>query len=322
MFIFGINLPLPEILFLLALVYTFAIVYFAVHLKKLEKMTQEETKELEELEKIAQEEKSDIEAMMDTEKKEEMDITKFEKDIGELEEDTETLYLKKLVPDVYKLQNYVLWALKKGITPETIKQNLYSKGWKDKDLIDMVVADMSRYVKYYRDRKGHVELPEVKITAGSVKILEPRKFEPQPIKEKKPKKKKSTTKKKAKKESKLKKEEISVEEEIQKLENELKTKKPNAVKSKKKKASKKKPKKKKAAAKKPITKKTTKKSTRKTASKSAAAKKPGKKTKKSTTKKLGKKEQKSQPTGKPGEKPKSVISVEGKKDFDIDIKIK
>jgi len=312
----GINFPLAEFLLVLAVIFTFAIIYFAHHLRKLEKLTHEEKDELLSLEKMAQEEKAEIDKMANFENAEKEDLLKFEAEIKELEEDTETIYLKKLVPDVYKLQNYVLFSLKKGIPPDEIKQTLLSKGWKDKKLVDMVINDMSKYVSYYRGAKGEVALPLVTVQEKT-QIIQPTKIVEKPAEGKvAPPKKHSTHKAPAKKSF------TSVEKEIQKIEKDLKKsekalKKPlkstkiSAKKSdlKVKKPETKKVEAKKADAKKPEA-KAKKPETKKVEAKKADAKKPEAKAKKSEAKKDAKK-----PEAKAEAKPRS-LTVLATKDGD------
>ncbi|MBD3202692.1 hypothetical protein GF327_00225 [Candidatus Woesearchaeota archaeon] len=264
----GINFPIAEFLLFLSLVFSGAIIYFGYHLHKLEKLTSEEKNELAELEKIAQEEKEEIkeienfEAMekQDLEKleigigeitafetKEKEDFDKFEREMEELEVDAETLYLKKLVPDVYRIQNYVLWALKKGLSPKEIKENLAQKGWKDSKLIEMIIDDMAKYVTYYRKEKGNVALPIINIHEKThiikpIKYVKEKKEENDKIKDEKEKKKKKEKKKNKKKKSSLK----SVDKKLKKLEEEIEKDEKEIEKKEKKskKKSKKKPKKK------------------------------------------------------------------------------
>ena len=173
MLVFGsINLPLPELFLILVMLFFVFLVMIVLQLQKLSKMTEEEQKELAELEKLAQEEKKDLEQIKSYEQMEKFDLSKFEQEIKELEEETDTLYLKKLAPDLYKLQNYTLWALKKGMTPSQIKENLLSKGWKDHKLMDMIITDTLKYQGYYKDKKGDVLVPEIKIEE-TTKIMKP-----------------------------------------------------------------------------------------------------------------------------------------------------
>jgi hypothetical protein len=175
MLVFGsINLPVMELLLILVLLFFIFLVLIIFQLHRLQRMTTEEKEELNELEKLAQEEKSDLDAIKAYENIESADIGKFEHEILELEEDTETLYLKKLAPDLYKIQNYVLWAMQKGHSPEQIKQELLSKGWKDTKLMDMVLHDILRYKGYYKDNKGQIEVtvPQIKEEKTAVVVKE------------------------------------------------------------------------------------------------------------------------------------------------------
>ena len=171
MFVFGVNFPLVEVFFILVLIFIVCLVLVLHHLQRLQRMTTEERTELEELEKLAQSEKKDIEQIKTFENMESVDLGKFEKDIVELEKETDVLYLKKLAPDLYKVQNYVLWGLQKGIPADTIKANLMKKGWKDNELIEMVIDDVLKYKGYYTSRKGEVKIPLIKIDEVILKQL-------------------------------------------------------------------------------------------------------------------------------------------------------
>jgi hypothetical protein len=214
MYILGFNLPLAEFMFFLVVVLFACLVIIIFHLRKLEQMTSEERAELQELEKMTLEEKDAIDKMSQFETEEQQDLTKFEADIKELE-GKDTMYMQKVIPDIYTLQNYTLWALKKGMSSDEIRSYLESKGWKDKDLVDMVIDDMSRYVKYYGDRKGDTGLPVVKIQE-TTRIIKPTKIiTREKIVDRKPRKAKKAVKKSDKTLD-------TVEEELKKLEEDIK----------------------------------------------------------------------------------------------------
>ena len=88
MFVFGINLPLPEIFFILVIFFLVFLILILYQLGKLQRMTAEERAELAELEKLAQEEKKDLEQIKAFEMMERTDLGKFEKDLVELESET------------------------------------------------------------------------------------------------------------------------------------------------------------------------------------------------------------------------------------------
>lgn len=180
MIIFGMNLPLPELFFLLVVLFFIFLLMILFQLQRLQRMTTEEKDELAELEKLAQDEKADLEQIKSHESVQLVDLGKFEKEIMDLEEDTETLYLKKLAPELYKVQNYVLWALEKGQSPEQIRTSLLSKGWKDTKMVDMVITDMLKYKGYYVENKPKAVIPEIKEPAKIVEKESP-KVPEQPI---------------------------------------------------------------------------------------------------------------------------------------------
>ncbi|MEM4397930.1 MAG: hypothetical protein QW757_04900 [Candidatus Woesearchaeota archaeon] len=160
MYVFGLNLPLPEFFFILVIIFLVLLIIIVNQLQRLQRMTSEEQQELYQLEKLAEEEKKDLDEIRKFETEENSDLNKFEKEIEELEEDTETLYLKRLAPDLYKIMNYVVWAKNKGYSNEQIKQNLESKGWKDNKLVDMVINDITKYKGYYKEDRSLIDKNE------------------------------------------------------------------------------------------------------------------------------------------------------------------
>ncbi len=154
MLIFGVNFPLPEIFLILVVLFFFFLVIILLEIQKLQKMSVEEVKAIGELEKISHEQNKDINEMMDFERKQSADLAKFERAIMELEEDTDTIYLKRLAPDLYKIQNYTLWGLSKGMSPMQIKQNLLSRGWRNSKLVDMIIEDTIKYT-------GHIKIGDL-----------------------------------------------------------------------------------------------------------------------------------------------------------------
>jgi hypothetical protein len=154
MLIFGVNFPLPEIFLILVVLFFFFLIIILLEIQKLQKMTVEERKELEELGRISHEQNKDINEMMDFERKQSADLAKFERAIMELEEDTDTIYLKRLAPDLYKIQNYTLWGISKGMSPMQIKQNLMSRGWRNSKLVDMIIEDTIKYT-------GHIKIGDL-----------------------------------------------------------------------------------------------------------------------------------------------------------------
>jgi len=321
MIIFGMNLPLPEILLLMVFGVLGSLVLILIQLTKLQKMTSEERNELEQLEKLALQEQKDLQEIKQYEGMEAMDLRKFEKEILTLEEDTNTLYLKRLAPNVYKLQNYTLWALKKGMSPTEIKEKLLHKGWKDNELVEMVIDDTLKYMRYFKDKGGKVDIPTVNVEE-TTKIIKPVKVVHLPaeeikkevpgkkLKQDKPKlvksesqKPKKTKSKKAKKISKklekLPTDNLSdIEKELTKLEADLEMKSDPAKKVQKKTTKK--------------SKKTSAKNPKKRAKKkTAATKKPAKKVK--TTKKTTKKNKKAEGAS---------VLLEADKDIDVHVKYK
>ena len=298
MIIFGINLPLPELFLMLVAVFFIFLIMILVQLQRLKNMTSDEKKELEELEKLAQQEKSDLNEIKKYQAQESTDLARFEKELLELEADTDTLYLKKLAPDLFKIQNYTLWALKKGLNSKQIKENLTKKGWKDNPLIEMVIEDTLKYKGYYKGKKGNVNVPSVKIEE-TTRVIQPVKIVKveTPSVPKIPVKKSSINKIQVKK--------IKPSDDFTKIEKELKELEKNLVKEKK------------------TSKRTTGKTSKKKVSKPNKSKTKKKATKKNsakTSKKKAKTSIKKKTVGKSSNE--GSVIVEAKKGTDVRVKYK
>ncbi|AJF61638.1 TPA: hypothetical protein HA239_03895 [Candidatus Woesearchaeota archaeon] len=172
MIIFGINVPLPEILALLIIMFAVFLYIILRNIQRVSTMSLQSRNELMELARMTEEEREEIDKISGYEKETAENISKFEKEILNLEQETDTLYIQKLAPDLYKIQNYTLWALKKGLSPEQIRQNLKNKGWKDNEIIQMIINDTLKYTSYYQTRKGKVEIPSIKIEE-TTRIIKP-----------------------------------------------------------------------------------------------------------------------------------------------------
>ena len=134
MFVFGINIPLPEILFILVLLLIAALVFIIVqiwntnkHMKILEETTLQ----------IKQYEEQEIEQ-----------VRRFELDMKKLESEEAELFVTKVVPTVSKLENYVAVELLKGRQPEEIKGAITKKGI-NANLATKVVNGMTYYMDFF-----------------------------------------------------------------------------------------------------------------------------------------------------------------------------
>jgi len=131
MFVFGIDIPLPEILFI-ALVLLLAAVIFTViwmrnmnkHMKVLENTTLE----------IRRYEQQEIDQ-----------VKRFELDMQKLEADEAELFVGRVVPTVAKLENYVAVELMKNRSPEEVRGAIVKKGI-SADLATRVVNNMAYYL--------------------------------------------------------------------------------------------------------------------------------------------------------------------------------
>jgi len=134
MFVFGINIPLPEILFILILVLLIALVFIFIqmqHVNRHMKILEETTMDI----KKYEEEETDT-------------VRRFETDMQKLENEEAELFVTKIIPTVSKLENYVAVELLKGKDPEDIKAAIVKKGIDD-GLATKVVNSLTFYLDFF-----------------------------------------------------------------------------------------------------------------------------------------------------------------------------
>ena len=142
MFVFGIDMPLPEILFVLILILLAALVFIVIqvlHMNKHMKILEDTTLQ------IRQYEEQEIEQ-----------VRRFETDMKKLEAEEAELFVTKVVPTVSKLENYVAVELLKGRNPEEIRGAITKKGI-NAELATKVVNSMTYYMDFFQ------KLPDKKV---------------------------------------------------------------------------------------------------------------------------------------------------------------
>lgn len=134
MFVFGIDIPLPEILFILVMMMIAGlafIIYQIWHTNKHMRILEDTTLEIRKYEE------------------QEMDqVRRFETDMKRFEAEEAELFVTKVVPIVSKLENYVASELLKGKQPEEIKGAIVKKGM-NSDLATKVVNSMTYYMDFF-----------------------------------------------------------------------------------------------------------------------------------------------------------------------------
>lgn len=143
MYVFGINIPLPEftalivILLFAALIFVlFQIRHINRHMRILEQTTLE----------IRKYEEQEMEQ-----------VRRFETDMQKLEAEEAELFITKIVPTVTKMENYVASELLKSKDPEQIKQAIVKKGI-NAELATKVVNSMTYYLDFFNKLPNrHVE---------------------------------------------------------------------------------------------------------------------------------------------------------------------
>jgi hypothetical protein len=135
MFVFGMDIPLPEILAILIFVLLVAlvfIVYQIYHINRHMKILEDTTLQ------IRSYEEQEIEQ-----------VRRFETDVRKLEADEAELFVTKIVPTVSKLENYVAVELLKGSEPEAIKGAIIKRGISS-ELATKVVNSMTYYLDFFQ----------------------------------------------------------------------------------------------------------------------------------------------------------------------------
>lgn len=157
-FAFGMNLPVIEIMFVVALLFIIGLAFMIwqmiqqnKHMKILEQTTFE-------IKKYEEEEAAEVH--------------RFEMDIKSLESDEAELFVAKVIPTVTKLENYVVAELMKGKDPLVVIDALTVKGIK-KDLASKVVNAMAFYLDYYNKLPTKQHDTHIK-TVKSLKVTPPK----------------------------------------------------------------------------------------------------------------------------------------------------
>ena len=135
MYVFGINLPLPEILLVLILFLVAALIFILFQFNHINKHIQVLESTTLEIRKFEEQEMQQVQ--------------RFEIDMRKLEAEEAELFVTKVVPTVSKLENYVAVQLLKGKDPETIRGAITKKGISP-ELATRVVNSMSYYLAFFK----------------------------------------------------------------------------------------------------------------------------------------------------------------------------
>ena len=157
-YVFGMNLPVIEIMFVVVLLFLVGIGFMiwqmiqqSRHIKILEQTTFE-------IKKYEEEEAAEVH--------------RFEMDVKSLEADEAELFVAKVLPTVTKLENYVVAELLKGKNPQVIIDALALKGIK-KDLAAKIVSSTAYYLDYYHKLPKKQHEDHVKTVQG-LKVAPPK----------------------------------------------------------------------------------------------------------------------------------------------------
>lgn len=154
MFVFGIDIPLPEILFIVVILMAAGLVFLLVQMRHVNRhMTILEKTTLE----IRKFEEQEMEQ-----------VREFQTDIKKLEADEAELFVTRIVPTVAKLENYVAAELLNNKDPEVIKQALVRRGI-NSELATKVVNSMTFYMDYFQKLPDRHVSTQLK-TAEQIKV--------------------------------------------------------------------------------------------------------------------------------------------------------
>jgi len=134
MFVFGIDIPLPEILFIALLLLIVAVVLIIVHMRNMNKHMKFLEKTTLDIKKFEEQEMAQI--------------RRFEIDVQKLEADEAAIFVGKILPTVAKLENYVGIELLKNRKPQEICGEITKKGISS-DIATRVVNNMTYYLETF-----------------------------------------------------------------------------------------------------------------------------------------------------------------------------
>jgi preprotein translocase subunit SecF len=134
MFVFGIDLPVPEMMVVLILILIIALVFIffqmrsiTYHIKVLEGTTLQ---------------------IKQYETQEQDDVRRLDTDMSKLESEEAEMFVTKIVPTVSKLENFVAVELMKGKDPDDIQAAIVKKGISE-ELATKVVNGMTYYLDFF-----------------------------------------------------------------------------------------------------------------------------------------------------------------------------
>ncbi len=133
-YVFGINLPVAELMFV-------AVLFFLVGLAFMIWQTLQVKKHMEVLERTTFEIKK-------YEEQEQSEVERLESDIKNFETDEAELFVARVVPTIAKLENFVMAQLFHGKEPKAVIDVLVAKKI-DKELATRVVNQVAYYLNFY-----------------------------------------------------------------------------------------------------------------------------------------------------------------------------
>lgn len=158
MYVFGIDLPVPEILLVMVIIFIIALIFIFIQMRNI-------TYHIGVLEKTTFQIKQ-------YEDQEQDEVRRLETDMAKLESDEAQMFVTKIVPTVSKLENYVTVELMKGRDPDDIKDAIVKKGISD-ELATRVISSMTYYLDFFHklpDKKWDKHIDVV----DDIKIQQPK----------------------------------------------------------------------------------------------------------------------------------------------------
>lgn len=156
-YVFGINLPVAELMFI-------AVLFFLVGLGFMIWQTLQVRKHMEVLERTTFEIKK-------YEEQEQSEVERLESDVKNFENDEAELFVARVVPTIAKLENFVMAQLFHGKEPEMVIDTLVAKKI-DKELATRVVNQVAYYLNFYhklpnkKENDHHATVSKLQMPSG------------------------------------------------------------------------------------------------------------------------------------------------------------
>ncbi len=142
MFVFGINIPLPEILFIALVLLIVVAVMVIINMRNMNRHMRILENQTLEIKRFEEQELSQV--------------RRFEIDMQKFEADEASMFVGKVMPTVAKLENYAAVQLMKGSRPQDVRGEFVKRGIQS-DLATRVVNNITYYLETFHKMPKRAE---------------------------------------------------------------------------------------------------------------------------------------------------------------------